>query len=209
MSSSKTNTLYYIHDPMCSWCWGFKPVLEELLNQLPDTLCIKYLLGGLAADSQQAMADDMQQFLQQTWHRIQQKIPATEFNFNFWKQCQPRRSTYPACRAVIAARIQQPDCERQMIDAIQQAYYLNASNPSDDNVLIELAGNLKLDLKKFKNDLNSAQTQMTLTQEIQRSQALGAQGFPSLILSKGKNNTVLRLDYNHVDSNLKQLIDLL
>ncbi|MDH5427723.1 MAG: DsbA family protein, partial [Nitrospirota bacterium] len=23
-------TLIYVADPMCSWCWGFSPVLEEI-----------------------------------------------------------------------------------------------------------------------------------------------------------------------------------
>ncbi|MDF4306582.1 DsbA family protein, partial [Vibrio parahaemolyticus] len=22
--------LYYVHDPMCSWCWGYKPTIEKL-----------------------------------------------------------------------------------------------------------------------------------------------------------------------------------
>ncbi|MCH7478788.1 MAG: DsbA family protein, partial [SAR324 cluster bacterium] len=26
----KIGTLYYFGDPMCSWCWGFKPVLEQV-----------------------------------------------------------------------------------------------------------------------------------------------------------------------------------
>ena len=23
-------TLYHVHDPMCSWCYAFKPTLDEL-----------------------------------------------------------------------------------------------------------------------------------------------------------------------------------
>ena len=25
-------TLYYVHDPMCSWCYAFKPTFNELKN---------------------------------------------------------------------------------------------------------------------------------------------------------------------------------
>ena len=25
-----TRTLIYVHDPMCSWCWGFRPTFERL-----------------------------------------------------------------------------------------------------------------------------------------------------------------------------------
>ena len=65
-------TLFYIHDPMCSWCWGFRPVWEQLEQQLSTTVKIVYIVGGLAPDSDQPMAIPMQQTLAATWQRIQQ-----------------------------------------------------------------------------------------------------------------------------------------
>ncbi|MGB5741033.1 MAG: DsbA family protein, partial [Sedimenticolaceae bacterium] len=90
--------LIYIHDPMCSWCWGFRPTFEQLCASLPRHVAVRRLLGGLAPDSDQPMPADMQMRLQQTWRRIQQRIPGTRFNFDFWRVCDPRRSTWPACR---------------------------------------------------------------------------------------------------------------
>ncbi|HFD11524.1 MAG TPA: DsbA family protein, partial [Crenotrichaceae bacterium] len=152
------STLYYIHDPMCSWCWAFRPVWQTVQQQLPQHIEVNYLLGGLAADTNQPMPETLQNTIRQTWQHIQTAVPGTEFNHEFWTTCQPRRSTYPACRAVIAARTQGNQYEQAMINAIQHAYYLDAKNPSDDEVLIELAAKLKLDLKQFQTDLNSQQT---------------------------------------------------
>jgi len=71
------NTLYYIHDPMCSWCYAFKPVLEQLRQQLKkhysDTLRFENLLGGLAADTQSPMPAQMRQQLRATWQHIEKK----------------------------------------------------------------------------------------------------------------------------------------
>ena len=174
--------LYYVHDPMCSWCWGFRPVWEEILAQLPADIEVKYLLGGLAPDSDEPMPQSMQEDIAGYWQKVQRHIPHTEFNFDFWDQCEPRRSTYPACRAVIAARKQQPTQEREMIKLIQTAYYLKAKNPSDDETLIALAVDLGLDKSQFTQDLNSPETQQQLQKEIQFSRTIGAQGFPSLII---------------------------
>jgi putative protein-disulfide isomerase len=100
-------TLYYVHDPMCSWCWGYRPTWDtlqaQLQQQLGQQLTIKYLAGGLAPDSDLPMPRPMQQILQQTWQKITQQL-GTKFNHDFWHLCQPRRSTYPACRASIIAR---------------------------------------------------------------------------------------------------------
>ena len=47
--------------------------------------------------------------------RIEGRIPGVRFNFDFWTHCTPKRSTYPACRAVIAARAQDPTLDEAMI----------------------------------------------------------------------------------------------
>jgi len=209
LDKNSATTLYYIHDPMCSWCWGFHPVLKQLEENLPKHISIRYILGGLAADSESPMPEAMQQFLQKTWHTIQQQIPGTEFNFDFWTNCKPRRSTYPSCRAVIATKLQNPALEKNMIHAIQTAYYLMASNPSDDSTLIELADDLGLDIEKFKADLNSDTTKKNLGNEIGLSQQLGAQGFPSLVLEHNQKKWLLQTDYNDEKNILKQITELL
>lgn len=103
-SSKAEATLYYAHDPMCSWCWAFRPVLQALRAELPVNINWVSLLGGLAPETTEPMPDQTKQFIQGQWQKIQQMVPNTEFNFDFWTACDPKRSTYPACRAVIAAR---------------------------------------------------------------------------------------------------------
>ena len=194
-----SETLYYIHDPMCSWCWGFKPVLAELLKRLPENIEVKRLLGGLAVDSDQPMPEEMKYFLQQTWGQIQEKIPGTEFNFDFWQQCEPRRSTWPSCRAVIAARLQGKAFDVAMTEAIQQAYYLEAKNPSDDDTLINLASNIGLDLEQFIGDFKHQSAQQQLDDEMKQGKKYGAQGFPSLIYVKEGSAWPVAVNYQSAE----------
>jgi len=166
---------------------------------------VKYLLGGLAPDSDAAMAVSLQQDIQRHWHTIQKRVPGTMFDFDFWRQCTPRRSTYPACRAVIAAKQQGREYEIMMIYAIQTAYYLQARNPSNHDVLIDLAEMLALNIEQFRLDLNAPQIQTLLLDDIRVVQSLGAYGFPSLVLQKGDVNHAIVVDYNDVKSMLKQI----
>ncbi|MCP4090591.1 MAG: DsbA family protein [Gammaproteobacteria bacterium] len=190
--------LYYIHDPMCSWCWAFAPVWGKLIQQLPKGVEQVYLLGGLAPDSDEPMPVTMQSWLQNTWRGIQEKVPGTDFNFDFWDQCQPRRSTYPACRAVIAARNQGARYEQTMILAIQKAYYLQARNPSDTTTLIALARSMGLDAIQFEQDLLSQATHQRLLDEIAQWQQMDVKGFPSLLLESGGQISYISHDYlNH------------
>lgn len=201
---SKT-TLYYVHDPMCSWCWGFRETWQQVKQQLPAEIDLQYLLGGLAPDSNAPMPQELQSTLQATWRQIQQRIPGTAFNFDFWTDCQPRRSTFPACRAVIAARQQGAEFEEAMILAIQQAYYLHAQNPSDDATLIQLASDLQLDVDAFSTALIAQDTQLTLEKEMQQASKLGARGFPGLVLMQGGLPTVVAIDYNDPEKILEAI----
>jgi len=142
------------------------------------------------------MPESMQQMLQQIWHRIAQNIPGTQFNHAFWTLNNPRRATYPACRAVLAAKTQSAAFEDPMIKAIQHAYYLNAKNPSDDDVLIELAKQIGCDVNAFKESLNAKTTDDSLAKQIGLAQRLGAQGFPSLFFEViGKTPVPIALNY--------------
>jgi len=198
-------TLYYVHDPMCSWCWGFRPVWAEVQEELQDKVHIQYVLGGLAPDTDQPMSENMRISIRDNWQRIQREIPGIEFNYDFWTLCQPRRSTYPSCRAVIACKMQQPLLEKNMILAIQQAYYLQARNPSDEKVLLQLALEVGLNAKIFIRDLRSEKCQAVLENELRLSRKLYVSSFPALVLSQGSADTTIHIDYNNCDNIIKQI----
>lgn len=197
--------LYYFHDPMCSWCWAFRPLWNEIVTGLPDNVIAQCILGGLAPDTDQTMPVDMQAKLKGIWQKIQQTVPGTKFNFDFWEKCTPRRSTYQACRAVIAARKQDLGSEEKMILAIQQAYYLEAKNPADLNTLIELAGQIGLNRERFIADMKSPAVDNQLMQEIEFAQRLRVKGFPTLLLENQGIFTNISHDYEDAQSVLHQI----
>lgn len=201
-------TLYYVHDPMCSWCWGFTHTWQRLQQELPNEISIVRLLGGLAADTDIPMPIEMRDKLKATWKRIAAQIPGVEFNFDFWTLCTPRRATYPACRAVIAARQQGSAYDMAMTRAIQHAYYLQARNPSDNSALITLAEELGLDTLTFLQTLDSETTHAQLRQEIAQARHLGVDSFPSLVLEHHGSRWPIPIDYQQSQPML-ELIDWL
>ncbi|MCW8983081.1 MAG: DsbA family protein [Gammaproteobacteria bacterium] len=175
--------LYYIHDPMCSWCYAFRENWQYLTQHLEGKVKFVRLLGGLAADSDAPMDSETRRMVQQSWRRIEESLPDTHFNFDFWEQNQPRRSTYPACRAVIAARqMADQSYDLKMSYAIQDAYYRQAKNPSDIDVLCSIAEALNLDRDQFYSLLTADSTEQQLQQEIAQTRSLGVDSYPSLVL---------------------------
>lgn len=200
-----TTIMYYIHDPMCSWCWAFRPALNAVIVDLPSDIHLTYFLGGLARDTDDPMPDNLRHQIQNHWRTIQIRVPETKFNFDFWEKCHPRRSTYPACRAVLAAKCQDTHYEVPMIEAIQHAYYLQARNPSNTDTLLELANEIGLDVERFSTELNSDKTKALLKHEIDFVRQMGGNSFPMLLLEKNNAYHQILIDYIHPDKMLKEI----
>ena len=191
---------------MCSWCWAFKPAWDKVKEALLGKVKVNYLLGGLAPDSNEPMPIETREYVKGNWKRIQGMIPDIRFNYDFWTSCEPKRSTYPACRAVICAKQQHTVFENLMIYGIQKSYYLEAQNPSNDDVLINIAENLGLDTDKFKIDLKSSQVNEILLNEIKLARSMDMNSMPSLVLHI--NGTLKVIDIDYLDANyiVKQII---
>lgn len=198
-------TLYYVHDPMCSWCYAFKPTLAELRKKLNSNIKIINVVGGLAKHSNEVMPKDVQEKIENIWYEIK-RVVGTKFNHDFWKKCIPRRSTYLACQATILARYENK--EDEMIEAIQNAYYLNAQNPSDASTLIMLAKQIGMDEKKFEEDLKSDKIEEDLQYELNFRRSLNVKNFPSLILKYKKELYPINIKYNDYKSMLEQINDM-
>ena len=182
--------LAYIVDPMCSWCYGFDSVLSAEVAR--RELRVELVMGGLAPDSDEPMPAETQIYVQRAWHAVTERTGAV-FNGEFWERNTPRRSTYPSCRAVIAAGwlasgVPRPrgltlwldEAPGAMLHAIQHAYYREARNPSDLTTLVECAASIGLDAAAFEDKLRSPDVELELQAHLARRDRWGLASYPSL-----------------------------
>lgn len=187
--------LFYIHDPMCSWCYAFRQSWAALQKDLPRDIEIVHLVGGLAPDTTEPMPPATQKMVQQAWQRIEQTVPGVHFNWDFWSRNTPIRSTYPACRAVLAAKKQRAEAEPEMIRAIQTAYYQQAKNPSLPETLQACAREIGLDAETFSEDLKSPAIENELQHQMQRARSMDGYSYPSLRLVHHSTVFPIAIDY--------------
>lgn len=149
---------------------------------------------------------DTQGILQSTWKNIQQKL-GTEFNYDFWSKCQPRRSTYPACRACLVARDE--NLESEIYSAIQKAYYLEAKNPSDLDTLTECAAQVGMEPQRFQTAMAKTKASGQLESEIRQARKLGLNSFPSLAVVVNDKIEPINLDYLDHEPMLREILNAL
>lgn len=209
MKSAAMGTVFYVADPMCSWCWGFRPQLERVVTEMPPGLELRHVMGGLAPDSDEPMPDEIRAHVRAAWREVATRTGA-RFEWSFWERCTPRRSTWPACRAVLAAGLQRPEAAVEMFGALQRAYYLEARNPSDVETHIELAGELEpaLDVERFEQDVVSRQVVDLLGADLELRRELGVSSFPSLVARVGGADHLVLSGHGAADEVLARLTAL-
>ena len=102
--------LLYIMDPMCSWCWGFAPVAEALVEQAQAAgVELHLVVGGLRTGSGAALDPSTRRYILEHWQAV---TDATGQTFTH-EGALPDGFVYdtePACRAIVTARRLAPDC---------------------------------------------------------------------------------------------------
>jgi putative protein-disulfide isomerase len=190
---------------MCSWCYAFNKTFDEIKMNLAKNIKIIYVPGGLANNPSEIMSEEMKKEIESIWYQIE-KIVDVKFNHDFWNNCTPRRATYLACQATLAAKVQGK--EEKMIKAIQNAYYQRAINPSELSTLIDLAQELNLDVQLFTNTITSEENIKHFTEKLNLRKKLNLNSFPSLAIRYKKEIYPINIKYNEPQKMLEQIKDI-
>ena len=207
-TESPESVLIYVYDPMCSWCYGFRPTWKALKSQLPEGLPVVSLLGGLADDSDVSMPEDMVKYLRRTWSQIESTC-GVPFNHDYWDQTPPPpRTTFISSRAVIAAERLAGRGEA-FAERIQDAYYTEVQNVWDFNTLCDLAEAFGFQRSSFEDALMSDDVRAVHDEQRQLAERLQVEGYPSVLLIHQGQAYPIPVRHQGADVMLSDIADLL
>ncbi len=178
-------SLIYVVDPMCSWCWGFSPVIEEILRRYRDQVTIEVLLGGLRPGNTERFDERKRAYILSHWHAVHERT-GQPFNFNFHPEPSFIYDTEPSSRAMIVVRQLAQDREFVFLKSVQEAFYVKHMDVTHEEILADLAGSQGIDRDRFLKVFNDSAIKQSVWQEFDRARQLGVSGFPALL---GQNGT--------------------
>lgn len=174
------STLWYVADPMCSWCWGFSPVIEAIRLEFSGQLAIELLVGGLRAGTIEPLTPEKRAEILHHWHNVQ-RVSGQPFTF---EDAMPEGFVYdtePACRAVVSASFIDRASAFPYLAAIQYAFYVKQANVTQPTVLIQLATDLGLPAAQFSRVLTSTAARQATQNHFRQVSQWGVSGFPSIL----------------------------
>lgn len=170
--------LIYVGDPMCSWCWGFAPEVEDLATDLP----VEVVVGGLRPGPMaQPLDEGMAGFLERHWVEIAERT-GQPFDTGFLRRNDGwLYDTEPAAIAVTQLRSMSERHTLAYFTDIQMGFYGRGQDVTDFEVLTSLTDGYDIDRGAFASALENDKAKKEAWADFSRARDWGISGFPTLV----------------------------
>lgn len=189
--------LIYVMDPMCSWCWGFAPVIDAIGQAFPG-LPLHLVAVGLRPGVTDPLQDSTRRALAEHWSAVGEAsgqllltpdaLPAG-FIYN----------TEPACRTLVVARRLDAARAWSLVRLVQEAFYTQAMDVTQGSALLVLAERAGYDREAFQAAFVSAAAHAEVAGDFAWAGGLGISGFPTLLAERNGMLALLSNGYQPVD----------
>lgn len=193
MAESERRILYFA-DPMCSWCWGFAPVISELVAQVEDRVPVRLVMGGLRTGTTRPMSERVKAEVRHHWEEVH-ATTGQPFDFSFFDREGFIYDTEPACRATVVMHGRARSQALAYLKAVQAAFYAANRDVTELQTLADLAEPFGLAADAFAEDFLSPAAVQTTLANFQLTQALAVGGFPTVILRDSDGFACLTAGY--------------
>ncbi len=179
-SGGQVRRLIYFADPMCSWCWGFSPVVERIVAEYGGALPVELVMGGLRAGNDRPMDRGMKSDILSHWQHVQERT-GQDFDFTFFERDGFVYDTGPACRAVVTVRRLAPGRELAFLRTLHHAFYARGVDLTSGPALLQLAVEFGMDEQRFADGFAGDACSLELARDFALTLENGIRAFPALL----------------------------
>ncbi len=183
----------YFASPMCSWCWGFSPVIRNLKKEY-GTEKIRLVLTPFRVDTTEPMDDTLRNYVLGQWHKVHQTT-GQAFDFRFAMPEDFIYNTTLVCLSIKAFCKQRKAQELAYMHDLQHVYYTENQDLTNEDVLIKIVEKFGLNILQFKQDLQSELIKEELKKDFSLCEQLNVRSYPSLMLEHQDQYNVLANGY--------------
>jgi len=192
-STSMKKEIIFVVDPMCSWCWGFAPVIEALRKS--DGYTFSLVLGGLRSKGEMTWDESSKRYLQGHWEQVAKSTGQPFSNVLFEKE-HFDYDTYPACKAVLSVReLFGMQKSFEYLHFLQKAFYVKGQDITKSEVLMDLLDSIDVDVEKFDTFYRSDRAQLLMEHDFAKARSMGANAFPSVVIIDEEGHMVCQKGY--------------
>lgn len=189
-----TKQFLYFADPMCSWCWGFSPVMEALAAHVGDRAPIQVLMGGLYLGVTEPMDGERKAQVRHHWERVRE-ASGQPFDFAFFDRPGFVYDTEKACRALVTARRINPPAAMPFLRRLHRAFYAENRDLTRTEVLVAVAHEFGFSPELFEEAFDDPETLEATEWDFNTARKLGATAYPTLLAQEGGKAAAITIGY--------------
>lgn len=197
--------IIYVGDPMCSWCWGFSPVLNRIRTDYGAIAPMRVVVGGLHAFDSDPMSEDYKAMIRSHWEHVAEAT-GQPFNYAFFDRQGFVLDTEPACRATVAMRNIKPQSVWPFYESIHKGYYVEDTDTTTLETFMAYAEREGVQGDAFKAAFESDAVRQETLEDFAWCQQAGVTGFPTVVLREDRHMGALTVGYRQFDD-LKPTLD--
>lgn len=191
--------IIFFADPMCSWCWGFAPVISAIDAEFGFWAPVRLVVGGLRAGETRPMDEQAKAYIRHHWEQVH-SATGQPFDFSFFQRDGFVYDTEPACRAAVAVRNLAPGTALRYFEAVQRAFYMDNRDVTARDSLSDIAQSLGIDPAAFETVFAAPEISDATRADFNLTHALGITGFPTVVLGDDEAQAFLTIGYRPLET---------
>jgi putative protein-disulfide isomerase len=197
-AATNVRRILYFADPMCSWCWGFSPVIAEIRRACADGPSIRLCAGGLRAGETRPMDQKSKEYVRHHWQQVE-ATTGQSFDYAFFDREGFVYDTEMACRAAVAVRNLTPPLSLNYLAAMQRAFYAENRDVTREDVLAAIAQSVGIEAEAFTTVYRAPEVIEATRADFRLTHGLGISGFPTVVLQDDSELAALTVGYQPFD----------
>ena len=212
-AAPKLPELLYLHDPLCGWCYGMSPVINQIQQEFAGRIDVSVLSGGMVTGDDVGPIADSWDYIKNALGDVE-SVTGVRFGAAFkalGEEGSYRYNSEPPSRAIATFRHLTQDPARTVIfaHAVQMALFRDGLDLNDAITYTLLLAPFGLDAAGFQRRFAAPETVRATQQEFAAVARIGVQGFPTAVLRIGEQGYVLARGYQpyeQLQQGLEQLL---
>lgn len=209
MIDARAVGLIYVGDPMCSWCWGFAPVLEGVASEFD--LEVEVVVGGLRpGPAAESLSPRLEQFLRQEWTQIGRRT-GQPFDVTILDELGTDWMYDSELAAVAVTQMRRASSVETLpfFVRLQKAFYSERIDITAIEAYRPLTAEFDVDVEAFLKSLTSEEARKEAWADFSRARRWGITGFPTLLARRGDRLHLVSAGYRSASEISQALSTLL
>jgi putative protein-disulfide isomerase len=188
----------YVGDPMCSWCWGFAPVLDAMTRRYD--IPMSTVVGGLRPGPSAEPLDEItRRTLAEHWDHVEQ-ASGQPFDRRALDRPGWIYDTELGAIGVVTMRSMAESDTFRFFKRLQRAYYAENIDITDAGAYPDLLDGFDVDRDTFMKNLASEDMKALAWKDFETARRMSISGFPSLLLRIDDQHLIVTRGYLGWDS---------